>query len=55
VGLLEKKLPEMWQSVGGTLNLVSALGKVFQVYRDKFIPIIISRLYKRLENKLRKW
>jgi hypothetical protein len=54
VGLLEKKLPEMWQSVGGTLNLVSALGKVFQVYRDKFIPIITSRLYRIRDSKWRK-
>jgi hypothetical protein len=36
VGLLEKKLPEMWQNVDSNLNLVSALEEEFQTYRDKF-------------------
>jgi hypothetical protein len=36
VGLLEKKLPEMWQNVDSNLNLVSALEEEFQAYRDKF-------------------
>jgi len=36
VGLLEKKLPEMWQNVNSNLDLVSALEEEFQAYRDKF-------------------
>jgi hypothetical protein len=36
VGLLEKKLPEMWQNVDSNLNLVSALEEEFQAYRDKY-------------------
>jgi hypothetical protein len=36
VGLLEKKLPEMWQNVNSNLDLVSALEEDFQAYRDKF-------------------
>jgi hypothetical protein len=36
VGLLEKKLPEMWQNVDSNLNLVSALEEEFQTYRDQF-------------------
>ncbi|WP_057936482.1 hypothetical protein [Algoriphagus resistens] len=36
VGLLEKKLPEMWQNVDSNLALVSALEEEFQEYRDKY-------------------
>lgn len=36
VGLLEKKLPEMWQNVDANLNLVSSLEEEFQAYRDKY-------------------
>ena len=36
VGLLEKKLPDMWQNVDANLTLVTALEEEFQEYRDKF-------------------
>ncbi|REG94300.1 hypothetical protein [Algoriphagus antarcticus] len=36
VGLLEKRLPEMWQNVDSNLNLVSTLEEEFQAYRDKY-------------------
>ena len=36
VGLLEKKLPDMWQNVDANLELVTALEEEFQAYRDKF-------------------
>ncbi len=35
-GLLEKKLPEIWQGVDNNLNLVTALEEEFQEYRDKY-------------------
>ncbi|WP_339758359.1 hypothetical protein [Algoriphagus aquimarinus] len=36
VGLLEKKLPDMWQNVNSNLELVTALEEEFQEYRDKY-------------------
>ncbi len=36
VGLLEKKLPDMWQNVDSNLGLVTSLEEEFQAYRDKF-------------------
>lgn len=36
VGLLEKKLPDMWQNVDANLTLVSDLEEEFQAYRDKY-------------------
>lgn len=36
VGLLEKKLPEMWQNVNNNLTLVADLEVEFQAHRDKF-------------------
>lgn len=36
VGLLDKKLPDMWQNVDANLTLVTALEEEFQEYRDKF-------------------
>lgn len=36
VGLLEKKLPDMWQNVNNNLTLVSELEEEFQAHRDKF-------------------
>lgn len=36
VGLLEKKLPDMWANVDTNLSLVTALEEEFQEYRDKF-------------------
>lgn len=36
VGLLEKKLPEIWQGVDNNLDLVSNLEEEFQEFRDKF-------------------
>ncbi|TXE11432.1 hypothetical protein [Algoriphagus aquimarinus] len=36
VGLLEKKLPDMWQNVDANLNLVTSLEEEFQAYRDKY-------------------
>lgn len=36
VGLLEKKLPDMWQNVDANLTLVSSLEEEFQTYRDKY-------------------
>lgn len=36
VGLLEKKLPEMWQNVNNNLTLVTELEEEFQEYREKF-------------------
>ncbi len=36
VGLLEKKLPDMWQNVDANLSLVTSLEEEFQAYRDKY-------------------
>lgn len=36
VGLLEKRLPDMWQNVDNNLSLVSTLEEEFQAHRDKF-------------------
>mgnify|MGYP003649714754 FL=1 len=36
VGLLEKRLPDMWSNVDANLALVTALEEEFQAHRDKF-------------------
>ena len=36
VGMLEKKLPEMWSNVNSNLDLVTALEEEFQTYREKY-------------------
>ncbi|MEB2780084.1 hypothetical protein U3A58_06745 [Algoriphagus sp. C2-6-M1] len=36
VGLLEKKLPDIWQGVDNNLELVTTLEEEFQEYRDKY-------------------
>jgi hypothetical protein len=35
-GLLDKKLPEIWQNVDNNLSLVTSLEEEFQAYRDKY-------------------
>lgn len=36
IGLLEKKLPTIWQGVDNNLDLVTNLEEEFQEFRDKF-------------------
>ena len=36
VGLLEKKLPDMWQNVNNNLTLVTELEEEFQEFREQF-------------------